>query len=158
MDRDGIHNALNELKAIEIEPWLANSKRKGTLFVFVYFMGFWGKTSGSQVFSVKGEKINLDQRLIELSAMDKSIYTVQWVESGLERDIPDNGDNDFECERPIYHEGAKRWFTLFYNSATNKFIDYFERLIKTEKRVSLRFPQDIQDGSYSTAFASGVIP
>ncbi len=52
-------------------------------------------------------------------------------------------DNDFECERPVYQEGAKRWFTLFYNSATNKFIDYFERLIKTEKRVSLRFPEDI---------------
>ena len=27
-----------------------------------------------------------------------------------------------------------------------------------ERRVSLNFPQDIHDGSYSTAFASGVTP
>ena len=145
LDKEGLDEVISQLRAVEIEPWLTNGKRKGTLLIFVYFMGFWGTTSGSTIYSVKGEIINLDQRLIQLSAIDKSIYTVQWVECGLERDIPAlvAGDNDFECERSVYQEGAKRWFTLFYNSATNKFIDYFERLIKTEKRVSLRFPEDI---------------
>ena len=60
VDLEGLHTALNELDAIEIEPWLADSKRKGTLLIFVYFMGYWAKTSGSNVFSVKGERINLD--------------------------------------------------------------------------------------------------
>ena len=60
VDLEGLHTALNELEAIEVEPWLADPKRKGTLLIFAYFMGYWGKTSGSQVFSVKGEKINLD--------------------------------------------------------------------------------------------------
>ena len=63
--------------------------------MFVYFMGYWAKTSGSQVYSVKGEKINLDQRLIAISALDKSIYTVQWVEMGLERDLADIGEDQF---------------------------------------------------------------
>ena len=95
VDLQTLHEALNEFKALEIEPWLANPDRKGTLLVFVYFMGYWAKTSGSQVYSVKGEKINLDQRLIALSALDKSIYTVQWVEMGLERDLQDIGEDEF---------------------------------------------------------------
>ena len=87
--------------------------------------------------------MNLDQRLIALSALDKSIYTVQWVEMGLEVDLADIGEDEFQCDRQVYEEGAKRWFTMFYNSATPKFIDYFERLIAIERRVALRFPQDI---------------
>ena len=53
---------------------------------------------------------------------------------GLERDLEDVGEDTFECERPVYKEGAKRWFNLFYNSATDKFIEYFERLITIERR------------------------
>jgi hypothetical protein len=102
--------------------------------------------------------MNLDQRLIQLSAMDRSIYTIQWVEMGLERDLEDIGEDAFQCKRAVYNEGAKRWFTLFYNSATNKFIEYFEKLILSEHRSQLRFPADILDGSYSTAFASGITP
>ena len=123
-----------------MEPWLARKEKKGSLLVFVYFMGYWAATSGSQVFSVLGERINLDQRLIALSALDRSIYTIQWVEMGLEAEIADIGEDSFECERQAYSEGAKRWFTLFYNSATNKFIEYFDKLIKLERRVSLKFP------------------
>lgn len=93
-----------------------------------------------------------------MSARDKSIYCVQWVESGLEREIQSSNDDAFSLDRAEYFEGAKRWFNLFYNSATSKFINYFEQLIETEKRLSLRLPEDIQDGSYSTAFASGVTP
>ena len=76
VDLDGLHTAMNELDAIEVEPWLADVDRKGTLLIFVYFMGYWGKTSGSQVFSVTGEKINLDQRLMKFSARDHSIYGI----------------------------------------------------------------------------------
>ena len=90
--------------------------------------------------------------------MDRSIYTAQWVEAGLDRDVNDIGEDEFQCEKHVYKEGAKRWFTLFHNSATPKFIDYFDRLIATEKRISLNLPQDIHDGSYSTAFASGITP
>ena len=46
-DLQGIHTALNQLRAVEVEPWLANQDRKGTLLIFIYFMGFWAKTSGS---------------------------------------------------------------------------------------------------------------
>jgi len=46
-DLDGLDTALNELQGIEVEPWLANTTRKGTLLIFVYFMGYWAKTSGS---------------------------------------------------------------------------------------------------------------
>ena len=67
-------------------------------------------------------------------------------------------DDLYELDPHVYYEGAKRWFTLFYNSTTGKFINYFEKLIQSEKRISLRFPQDISDGSYSTAYASGVTP
>ena len=100
----------------------------------------------------------MDQRLIAMSALDKSIYTMQWVEMGNERDLNEIGEDNFQLEKEVYDEGAKRWFTLFYNSSTPKFIDYFDRLISTERRLSLHFPADIHDGSYSTAFASGVTP
>ena len=59
---------------------------------------------------------------------------------GLERDLQDIGEDSFQLEKPVYQEGAARWFNLFYNSATPKFIDYFERLISVERRVSLNFP------------------
>lgn len=60
IDLAGLDTALNTLQAVEVEPWLANQHRKGTLLIFVYFMGFWVKTSGSQIYSVLGEKMNLD--------------------------------------------------------------------------------------------------
>ena len=129
VDLSEVHGALNEIQRTEIDPWMANENRSGTILVFVYYMGYWAGTSGSQVFSVKGEQINLDQRLIAMSALDRSIYTVQWVEMGLECDLNETAEDQFECEKAVYHKGAHRWFTLFYNSATNKFIEYFERLI-----------------------------
>lgn len=72
--------------------------------------------------------------------MDKSIYTIQWVESGLEIELPDGGDEDIQLEKSVYLAGAERWFTLFYNSSTPKFVDYFEKLIAFERRTSLQFP------------------
>ena len=91
---------------------------------------------------MRGELVNLDQRLVSISAMDKSIYTIQWVEMGLERELQDGGglEDTFELEKDVYEEGAKRWFTLFYNSSTTTFIDYFEKLIVNERRKSLVFP------------------
>ena len=47
IDLQGLHDALNELQALEVEPWLANPERKGTLLIYVYFMGYWAKTDGS---------------------------------------------------------------------------------------------------------------
>ena len=47
VDLAGAHSALNELRALEVEPWLANPQRRGTLLIFVYFMGYWAQTSGS---------------------------------------------------------------------------------------------------------------
>ena len=54
-DLNQLDQALNELQAVEVEPWLAGdasnirSKRSSsdTLLIWVYFMGFWAKTSGS---------------------------------------------------------------------------------------------------------------
>ena len=60
LDLAKLDRTLNDLRALEIEPWLANENRKGKLLIFVYFMGFWVKTSGSQIYSVRGETINLD--------------------------------------------------------------------------------------------------
>ena len=63
---------------------------------------------------------------------------------GLERELAENlGVDTFECEKSLFLQGATRWFTLFYNNATNKFISYFERLISIENRQSLTLPHDI---------------
>ena len=37
----------------------------------------------------------MDQRLIAMSALDKSIYTMQWVEMGNERDLNEIGEDNF---------------------------------------------------------------
>lgn len=60
VDLEAVHRILNELEGNEVDPWVSASQRKGSLLIFIYFMGYWGLTSGSQVFSVRGEKINLD--------------------------------------------------------------------------------------------------
>ena len=120
-------------------------------------MGYWAKTNGSQVFTSKGELLNLDQRTIALSAFPR-VYTMQWVEMGLERSLKTKAFDNFECTEEIYDAGIKRWFGLFYNNQTEKFISFFEKLISLEDRQTLNFPTDIQEGSYSTAFGSGVTP
>ena len=47
---------------------------------------------------------------------------------------------------------------MFYNNQTEKFINFFDKLIKLEGRQQLNFPADIQEGSYSTAYGSGATP
>ena len=83
---------------------------------------------------------------------------MQWVEMGLERDFEEANEDEFQCASAEYQQGAKRWFTMFYNSMTSKFIEYFQKLITSEQRTQLYFPRDITKGSYSTAFASGIVP
>ena len=120
-------------------------------------MGYWAKTNGSQVYTCKGELLNLDQRTIALSAFPR-VYSIQWVEMGLERSLKTTALDNFECVPEVYDAGIKRWFGLFYNNQTEKFISFFEKLITLEDRQALDFPADIQEGSYSTAFGSGVTP
>jgi len=58
---------------------------------------------------------------------------------GLDRDGEESKDSLFDAE--TYKKGIKRWFAMFYNSNTEKFITYFKRLMKTESRIV--FPNDI---------------
>ena len=139
-----------------MQTWL-KSGSKGTLLIFVYWMGYWAKTNGEQVYTCRGELLNLDQRTIALSAHPR-VYSIQWVEMGLERSLKHVYEDTFECVPEVYAEGIKRWFAMFYNNQTEKFIFFFEKLIQLEGRQQLNFPADIQEGSYSTAFGSGATP
>ena len=49
---------------------------------------------------------------------------------GFEKDGFESKDSMFDVE--IYKQGIKRWFAMFYNSSTEKFISYFTRLLETE--------------------------
>jgi len=74
---------------------------------------------------------------------------------GMEREgNEESKEEQFDAE--VYKQGIKRWFSLFHNSNTEKFISYFSRLIQNEKLIV--FPNDIQLGGFSTAFGAGVEP
>ena len=45
---------------------------------------------------------------------------------------------------------------MFYNSSTDKFINYFTRLLESESQIV--FPNDVQLGGFSTAFGASVEP
>lgn len=49
---------------------------------------------------------------------------------GLEKEGEESKESLFDAE--TYSQGIKRWFAMFYNSSTEKFINYFTRLIQTE--------------------------
>ena len=52
----------------------------------------------------------------------------QWVEMGLEREGEEESkESMFDAE--TYKQGIRRWFAMFYNSSTEKFISYFKRLL-----------------------------
>jgi hypothetical protein len=46
---------------------------------------------------------------------------------GLEREAEEHKEILFDAE--IYKSGIIRWFSMFYNSSTEKFINYFKRLL-----------------------------
>jgi hypothetical protein len=47
---------------------------------------------------------------------------------GMEREgNEESKEGQFDAE--VYKQGIKRWFSLFHNSNTEKFISYFTRLI-----------------------------
>jgi hypothetical protein len=48
----------------------------------------------------------------------------------MERDGLESKDSVFDIE--TYRQGIRRWFALFYNSSTEKFINYFNRLAEQE--------------------------
>lgn len=73
---------------------------------------------------------------------------------GLEKEGHETNESPFDAE--IYRLGIKRWFSMFHNSSTEKFISYFSQLIQNEKLIVL--PDDIQMGGFSTAFGAGVEP
>ena len=73
---------------------------------------------------------------------------------GMEKEGEEAKESPFDAE--IYKSGIKRWFSLFHNSNTEKFISYFTRLVQNEKLIV--FPNDIQLGGFSTAFGAGVEP
>ena len=56
---DGINTLFIKLQKEEVQTWL-KSGSKGTLLIFVYWMGYWAKTNGEQVYTCKGELLNLD--------------------------------------------------------------------------------------------------
>jgi hypothetical protein len=48
---------------------------------------------------------------------------------GLEID-KDNTEPETLCPAEIYRRGIRRWFAMFYNSNTDKFIAHFKRLME----------------------------
>ena len=62
---------------------------------------------------------------------------------GLERMIQTTDEDTFECSEEVYDAGIQRWFGLFYNNQTEKFISFFDKLITLEDRQALEFPADI---------------
>lgn len=119
----------------EVKQWTTQT---GTLFIFVYYAGHWQKPNGSVVFTTDGDSLNLDQLTVELSSHQR-VYVAQWVEMGLEREGEESKESVFDVD--VYKQGIKRWFAMFYNSSTEKFINYFQRLILTESQIV--FPNDI---------------
>ena len=100
LDVDGINNLFIKLQQNEVQPWL-KSGSKGTLLIFFYWMGYWAKTNGEQVYTCKGELLDLDQRTIALST-NQRVYTIQWVEMGLERSLKHVSEDTFECSPEVY--------------------------------------------------------
>lgn len=72
----------------------------------------------------------------------------------MEQEGEESKENPIDAQ--VYKSGIRRWFSLFHNSNTEKFIAYFTRLIKNEKLIVL--PNDIQLGGFSTAFGAGIEP
>jgi hypothetical protein len=60
-------------------------------------------------------------------ASQPRVFVSQWVEMGLEREGEESKENNFDAD--TYKLGIKRWFSLFHNSNTEKFINYFSRLL-----------------------------
>ena len=83
------------------------------------------------------------------------VYVVQWVEMGLERE-PEETKELLEpiCDMDMYKKGLQRWFALFYNSSTDKFISYFQRLLMVDSCIV--FPDEIILAGFSSAFGAGI--
>lgn len=82
------------------------------------------------------------------------VFVIQWVEMGMDQEGEESKESHVDAD--VYKAGIRRWFSLFHNSNTEKFIAYFTRLLEHEKLIVL--PNDIQLGGFSTAFGAGIDP
>ncbi len=148
-----VETVKSTIRAVSQSEIKQQQLRQGSLFIFVYYYGYWQKPNGSVVYTQDGDSLNLDQLTVELASHPR-VYCAQWVEMGLEREGEESKESLFDAE--IYQAGIRRWFALFYNSSTEKFISYFTRLLQTESQIVI--PNDIQLGGFSTAFGASVDP
>lgn len=72
-------------------------------------------------------------------------------EIDLEHDEPEN-----HCLPVDYKKGMKRWFAMFYNSNTDKFITYLRLLMAKKSTICL--PDEFMVGGFSTVFGAGIKP
>ena len=137
----------------EVKAW---RDHPGTLFIFVYFAGQWFKPNGSMIILEDGGVLNFDQLTVPMASYSR-VYVVQWVEMGLERE-PEETKELLEpiCDMDMYKKGLQRWFALFYNSSTDKFISYFQRLLMVDSCIV--FPDEIILAGFSSAFGAGIQP
>ena len=102
-----------------------------------------------------GSQLNLDQLAVDMASHPRT-HVVQWVEMGNEVIANELGEPPSLCSPEVYKAGLRRWFGLFHNSCSEKFIQYMTRLLARDHTII--FPDDLMLGGFSTAFGAGVKP
>jgi len=74
---------------------------------------------------------------------------------GKEIDM-EHGAPSIQCQAADYKRGIKRWFAMFYNSNTDKFISYLRMLMTRRRTICL--PDEFMVGGFSTVFGAGIKP
>lgn len=150
----GVIETMSAIQKSEAEGWAIKSGKQGSLFIFVYWFGHWERPNGSVVFTEDGGAVNLDHLTVKLASLPR-VYVCQWVEMGKEIDL--EHDTPETLTQPAdYKKGIKRWFAMFYNSNTDKFIEYLRMLMSRKKTIVL--PDEFMVGGFSTVFGAGIKP